>query len=165
MNYLERLRDIHTLIFDIDGVMTNNELIVLENGHLLRTVNVRDGYALKKAIKAGYRICVITGGKSSGMTKRLRALGIEDIFTDVQDKLPTLREYVHLNDLDPDGILYMGDDLPDYQVMRHVGVAACPKDAANEVLEIAHYISPFEGGKGCVRDIIERVMKIEGHWK
>jgi len=164
MNYLEQFRDIQTFIFDVDGVLTNSELIILENGRLLRKMNVRDGYALKRAVAAGYRVVIITGGKSSGVVSRLEGLGIKDIYKGVEDKLEVYEEYVEAYDIDPATILYMGDDLPDYEVMRRVGLPACPADAAVEIVQIAQYQSPIKGGAGCVRDVIEKVMKLHGNW-
>lgn len=164
MNYLEQFRSIHTFIFDVDGVLTNSELIILENGRLLRKMNTRDGYALKKAIESGYRVCIITGGKSSGVVSRLEGLGISDIFKGVEDKLETLDAYIDTYNIDPQGILYMGDDLPDYEAMRRVGLPACPADAAVEIVQISQYKSPVNGGQGCVRDVIEKVLKLHGNW-
>ncbi|MEM9918414.1 MAG: HAD hydrolase family protein [Bacteroidota bacterium] len=164
MNYLEKFKQIDTFIFDVDGVMTNSELIVLENGRLLRKMNVRDGFAIKKALEAGFRVAVITGGSSSGVTQRLRALGVQDIYSGIQDKLDAFEEYIYSYDIDPSRILYMGDDWPDYEPMRRVAIPACPRNAIPEILEIAQYISPLEGGKGCVRDVIEKTMRIHKKW-
>ncbi|MGB0863924.1 MAG: KdsC family phosphatase [Saprospiraceae bacterium] len=165
MNYLEKFKTINTLIFDVDGVLTNSQLLVTETGELLRSMNTRDGYALQKAVKAGYRIVIITGGKSQGVIKRLQGLGITDIYAGVQNKIETFRQYVHDNQLDTANILYMGDDIPDHDVMRLVGLPACPHDAAQEILEIAQYISPKNGGAGCVRDVIEKILKLAGKWE
>ncbi|MFT5385904.1 MAG: 3-deoxy-D-manno-octulosonate 8-phosphate phosphatase (KDO 8-P phosphatase) [Saprospiraceae bacterium] len=164
MNYLEKFRHIHTFIFDVDGVMTNNDLIVMENGRLLRTMNTRDGYALKTAVQAGYRVAVITGGKSSGVAVRLEALGITDIYKGVEDKLDAFEEYIETYNIDTAGVLYMGDDIPDYLPMRRVGLPACPADATVEIVSISQYISPLNGGAGCVRDVIEKVLKLQGKW-
>ncbi len=164
MNLLEPFHDVRTFIFDVDGVMTNSELIVLENGHLLRKMNVRDGYALKLAIKKGYRVAIITGGKSSGVVQRLRGLGIEDIYSGIDNKIDALEEYLYTYDLHLDQILYMGDDLPDYEVMRKVGFPTCPSDAAPEIQELAQYVSPRKGGQGCVRDVIEKTLRIQKQW-
>jgi 3-deoxy-D-manno-octulosonate 8-phosphate phosphatase (KDO 8-P phosphatase) len=164
MNYLEKFRDIHTFIFDVDGVLTNSDLIILENGRLLRTMNTRDGFAIKTALKEGYRVCIITGGKSSGVVVRLQELGIKDIYTGVEDKLDAFEEYVEVYNLDPTGILYMGDDIPDSTPMRRVGLPACPADAAIEIINISQYMSPLNGGAGCVRDVIEKVLKLHGKW-
>lgn len=164
MNYLEKFKDIHTFIFDVDGVLTDSRVIVLENGHLIRTMNIRDGFAMKYAIQQGYRICVITGGTSSGVVHRLEGLGIVDVFKGVQNKVEKFEEYVLANNIDPNGILYMGDDIPDYEVMRLVALPACPENAAPEIKAIAEYISPRKGGDGCARDVIEKVMKLQGKW-
>ena len=164
MNYLEKFRNIDTFIFDVDGVMTNSELIVLENGQLLRKMHTRDGFALKTALKANYRIAIITGGKSQGVIERLKNLGITDIYAGIQDKIEAFDEYLYTYDLDPATILYMGDDVPDYLPMRRVALPACPADAATEIIEIAQYISPIPGGKGCVRDVIEKTMRIHQRW-
>ncbi|MFM9948525.1 MAG: KdsC family phosphatase [Saprospiraceae bacterium] len=165
MNQLEKFRDIHTFIFDVDGVLTNNEVLVTEDGQLLRTMNVRDGYAIKHAVEAGYRVCIITGGRSEGVRKRLEMLGVQDIYVNRQEKIEAYEEYIHAYDLDEGEILYMGDDLPDYPVMRRVGLPVCPSDAAHELLEIAQYVSPVAGGAGCARDVIRKVMLLHGKWR
>ena len=163
-NILTRFRDIHTFMFDVDGVLTNNEVLITEKGELLRTMNIRDGYAMKAAIEAGYQIIIITGGKSEGVIDRLRALGVKDIVSGVKNKLGAYEEFLDAYDLDEAGILYMGDDLPDYEVLRRVGLPTCPKDAAPEILQVASYISPYKGGGGCVRDVIEKVLKLHEQW-
>lgn len=164
MNYLEKFKDIQTFIFDVDGVLTNSEIIVLESGKLLRKMNIRDGYAIKHAIKKGYRVVIITGGKSEGVVTRLKNLGVEDVYYGISDKVDAYEEVVYSYDIHPTKILYMGDDFPDIPVMHKVGIAACPRDAAHEVIEIADYISPINGGKGCVRDVIEKVMRLHDKW-
>jgi 3-deoxy-D-manno-octulosonate 8-phosphate phosphatase (KDO 8-P phosphatase) len=164
MNQLEPFRSIKTFIFDVDGVLTNSEVIVLEDGKLLRKMSVRDGYAIKHAIHAGYRVCIITGGKSEGVKKRLQGLGVKDIYLGASDKLEIFEEYIDIHELDVEEILYMGDDIPDYPVMCRVGLATCPNNAAPEVLQICQYVSPLKGGEGCARDVIEKVMKLNGDW-
>ena len=164
MNYLEKFKDINTFIFDVDGVLTNSEIIVLESGKLLRKMSIRDGYAIKHAMKSGYRVAIITGGKSEGVVTRLKNLGVEDVYYGISDKVDAYQELVYTYDLNPVQILYMGDDFPDIEVMHKVGIAACPKDAAHEVISVADYISPIEGGKGCARDVIEKVMRLHGKW-
>ena len=164
MNNLEKFRDINTFIFDVDGVLTNSELIILESGKLLRKMNTRDGYAMKKAVQEGYNVCIITGGKSSGVVTRLKALGVHDVYSGISDKLEALDEYVTTYDIDLDKTLYMGDDLPDYPVMRRVGLAVCPSDAAHEVKSISQYVSTIAGGRGCVRDVIEKVLRLRCNW-
>lgn len=165
MNHLEKFRDIRTFIFDVDGVLTNNEVLVTEDGQLLRTMNIRDGYAIKHAVSEGYRICIITGGRSEGVRKRLEGLGVQDIYVNKSEKLEAYEEYVHMYDLDEGEILYMGDDLPDYPVMRRVGLPTCPSDATHELFEIAQYVSPIAGGHGCVRDVIQKVLLLHGKWR
>jgi 3-deoxy-D-manno-octulosonate 8-phosphate phosphatase (KDO 8-P phosphatase) len=164
MNILEKFQEISTFIFDVDGVLTDNRLVVFENGQLVRTMNARDGYAMKLAVEAGYRICIITGGKSEGVILRLKGLGIEDIYSGIRNKLEVYEEYCYAHELDQEQILYMGDDVPDYWTMRHVGLPTCPQDACGEILSVAQYVSPFKGGDGCVRDVIEKVMKLQGKW-
>ena len=164
MNTLERFRPVRTFLFDVDGVLTNSELIIMEDGSLLRKMNVRDGYALKRAIVQGYRVGVITGGTSEGVKERLRQLGIEDIYTGVVNKKEAYEDFLEKHRVGEDTILYMGDDVPDYEVMRRVGLPTCPSNAASEILEISQYVSPLQGGYGCVRDVIEKVLRIHGKW-
>lgn len=164
MNQLEVFKSIKTFLFDVDGVLTNSEVLVMEDGKLLRKMNIRDGYAIKLAIQQGYRVCIITGGKSEGVKKRLQGLGVKDIYLGCSDKLEAFEEYVYNYELNAEEVLYMGDDLPDYPVMRRVGLACCPSNAAPEVLEIAQYISPLKGGEGCARDVIEKVLRLHEKW-
>ena len=164
MNYLEQFKEVKTFIFDVDGVLTNSQVLVTELGEQLRSMNIKDGYAIKKAVRAGYRVCIITGGSSEGVVKRLEGLEVEDIFWGVSDKVEVFLSYVRSNKLDTSTILYMGDDLPDYQVMRLVGLPTCPADAAQEILEVAQYASPKNGGAGAVRDVIEKVLKLNNQW-
>lgn len=163
-NILSRFKDIHTFIFDVDGVLTNGNVLVTEKGELLRMMSVRDGQALRMAIDEGYRILILTKGKSEGVVSRLRELGIRDIIYNVQNKLKAYEEFLDAYELNEDGILYMGDDLPDFEVLRRVGLPTCPHDAVPEIREICHYISPIKGGEGCARDVIEKVMKLNGVW-
>lgn len=165
MNNLELFGQITTLIFDVDGVFTNSELLITEEGHLLRTMNTRDGYAVKMALKAGYNVAIITGGNSLGVSKRLERLGIEDIYSGSQNKIEAFNDYLSKKGLSTDEILYMGDDLPDYEVMTKVALPVCPNDADPMILELSKYISSKAGGKGCVRDVIERIMRLNDQWK
>jgi len=164
MNYLENFNDIDTFIFDVDGVLTDSSVLVMEDGKLLRKMSIRDGYAIKQAVRKGYNVCVITGGKSEGVKTRLQNLGVRDIYLGQQDKMEAFEEYIHTYDLNPQNILYMGDDIPDYPVMRKVGLPACPGDAAPEIIHIAAYVSPYAGGDGCARDVIEKVMRLQDRW-
>lgn len=165
MNQLEKFAEVDTLIFDVDGVFTNSTLLVLESGKLLRQMHTRDGYAVKAALRAGYRVCVITGGKSEGVRIRLQNLGVTDIYVGIQDKIEAYEEYIDLYEIDEEKVLYMGDDLPDYDVMRRVGFPVCPIDASPEIKKLSQYISPVKGGEGCVREVIERTLKIAGKWR
>lgn len=165
MSVLEKFKSIRTFVFDVDGVMTDGSVWVYETGEQVRQMNTKDGYSLQLAVKKGYRILIISGGSSEGVRLRLQALGIKDIFLKVHEKTEVLREYVKEHGLDLEDTLYMGDDIPDYAVMRQVGLACAPADAAPEIRHIAAYISSFPGGQGCVRDVIEKVLKLNGHWE
>ena len=163
-SYKEIFPQIDTLIFDIDGVLTNGMVTVFPDGQLVRQMNIKDGYALKTAIDAGFRICIISGGKSEGVRDRLQNLGIKDIFLGIHNKIEkfnTLIEQYHLN---PENIMYMGDDVPDYPVMEKVGMPCCPNDAVREIQQVSKYISDKKGGEGCVRDVIEQIMRVQGKW-
>lgn len=165
MSVLEKFSDIRTFIFDVDGVFTDGSVYVQEDGTLLRKMNTRDGMAVQMALRAGYEIIVITGGKSAGVVKRLEGLGIRRIHTGVDDKLRVLEDLVAYEDLDLGTVLYMGDDVNDYGCLRAVHISACPSDAAAEIKALAQYVSPLVGGAGCVRDVLERVMRLHGKWK
>ena len=164
MNILELFSPIRTFVFDIDGVMTNGSLLVTETGDLLRTMNIRDGYATELAVKKGYNVWVISGGKQEAPAIRLRKLGVQEIHIAVPDKKVLLAELLIKYNTAPSEVLYMGDDIPDYAVMQMCGLATCPADAAPEIKSVAQYISPFAGGTGCVRDVIEKVLKLNGDW-
>ena len=161
---LHQLNQIRTFIFDVDGVLTNGNVLVTEGGEQLRQFNIKDGYALQLAVKRGYRIVVISGAKSLGVQKRLLGLGITDIVLGVSDKIAIFNKYQEEHQLQTAQMVYVGDDIPDLTVMALAGLAVCPKDAVDEIKEIAHYISPKNGGEGVARDIIEKVMKLQGTW-
>lgn len=158
------MENITTFVFDVDGVLTDGHVIALESGEQPRTFLVKDGYAIEQAIKADYHVAIISGGFQEGVRKRLEFLGIKDVFLNVKYKLPVLEKYLADNKIAPDTVLYMGDDIPDIDVMHYAGYSACPADAADDVLAISKYVSLKQGGKGAVRDIIERVMKLQGKW-
>lgn len=162
-NFKQRLNNVKCFIFDVDGVLTNGSLIVMPT-ELYRTMNIRDGYAMKAAVEAGYHVAIISGGKSESVRTRLQNLGIKDIYLGVEDKTERYEELMLMYDLTDDQILYMGDDLPDYQVMKRSGIPTCPNDAVAEIREMSVYISPVKGGEGCVRDVIEQVMRLHGKW-
>lgn len=164
MSFLDLLHTIDTIILDVDGVLTDSSVYILEDGVLMRKMNTRDGYAIRYAVQKGYRLIIITGGKSQGVVKRLENLGVKEIFSGVQDKLSVMDELIELYDLDLASTAYMGDDLPDYEAMRLVSLPTCPANAAPEIRNLAQYVSPFDGGAGCVRDLIEKVLKVQGKW-
>ena len=163
-SYKEFLPQISTLIFDVDGVLTNGMVTVFPNGELVRHMNIKDGYALKTAVDAGLNVCIISGGNNEGVRTRLANLGIKDIYLGAHDKIKQYDEIVKKYNLQPENILYMGDDIPDYPVMKLVGLACCPNDAAPEIQGISNYISYKKGGDGCARDIIEQVLRVQGKW-
>ena len=152
------------MIFDVDGVMTDGRIIPTAEGDFIRCYNCKDGYALAYAIRHGYRVCVITGGYGKILERRLHMLGMQDFYIDCMDKITTLREYMKKYNLNPENVLYMGDDIPDLECMREVGMPVCPADSAAEVIECSRYVSEFEGGRGAVRDIVEQVLRARGDW-
>lgn len=161
---LEKLKVITTFIFDVDGVLTNGDVIAAESGELLRTFNIKDGYALQLAVKKGYHVCIISGGSGKAMQRRFENLGIPDIHLGVGDKVAIFKKYLDTYSIDATEVLYMGDDIPDLQVMQLAGVSTCPADASPDIKAISNYISAFKGGETAVRDIIEKVMKVQGTW-
>lgn len=163
-SYKEILNDITTFIFDIDGVLTDSSVHVSQNGEMLRIMNIRDGFAMKAAIESGYNLCIISGGSNEGVRIRLRNLGISEIHLGSSDKVATFKEYTEIHSINPEHVLYMGDDIPDYHVMQLVGLPTCPQDAVAEIKGISKYISHKNGGRGAVREVIEQVMKVQGKW-
>jgi len=161
---LQKLKSITTFVFDVDGVLTNGDILASDSGELLRTFNIKDGYALQLAVKKGYHVCIISGGRGQAMEKRFEGLGIPDIFLGISNKVEVFKEYLEICNLKAGEVLYMGDDLPDLQVMKLVGIPTCPADASPEIKEICLYISPFKGGKTAVRDVIEKVLRVQGKW-
>ena len=163
-SYKEIMNDITTFVFDVDGVLTDGSVHVTNEGEMLRIMNIRDGYALKAAIDSGYNVCIISGGSNEGVRIRLRNLGVTDIHLGTPDKVKTFKEYAAVHTVNPEQVLFMGDDIPDYHVMKLVGLPSCPQDASPEIKTISKYISHKNGGKGAVRDVIEQVMKVQGKW-
>jgi len=162
---LDLFRRITTFIFDVDGVLTDGTLFVFDNGEQVRRMNIKDGYALQLAIKKGYQVAIFSGGVSEAVVKRLLKLGISDVFMNVKDKKSGVQDYLNLHGLSWDEVLFMGDDIPDYQVMKEVALSCAPCDAVPEIKQIARYISAARGGKGCVRDVIEKVLKLKDDWE
>lgn len=164
-NFKQKLTRVKTLLFDVDGVLTNGQVFLMESGEIVRNMNSKDGFALRLAAKKGYRIAIITAGNSQTVKKLLESFGVQDVFLLQHDKLQCYNDFIKAHSLNEEEILYMGDDLPDYEVMKRVGVAACPNNSAHEIKEICIYISNRNGGEGCVRDIIEQVMRSQGTWE
>lgn len=163
-SYKEYLKDIDTFVFDFDGVFTDSTLLITTDGEMLRKMSVKDGYALKTALQKGYRVCIISGGTNDGVRNRLKALGVTNIYFGVQHKMDALEEYMDIYEIAPLSMLYMGDDIPDIQPMQTVALPTCPQNAVPEVKALSKYVSHKNGGEGCVRDVIEQVLKVRGDW-
>ncbi len=164
MNIFDKLSQIKGLVLDIDGVFTDNSILVTEQGEFLRSMNVRDGYAIKRVLAAGLRVAILSGGKSQGTIQRMNVLGVQEVYLGVEDKLPIFENIVKAWNIPMSSILYMGDDLPDLECLKTAGVSACPGDAVPEVLQICEYISTIPGGKGCVRNLLEQILQVQGKW-
>ncbi len=164
VHLFDKIRAVKAFVFDVDGVLTNNDLLVTEAGELLRTMNIRDGQAIKWAIQAGYQVGIITGGKSEGVKIRLTNLGIEEYYSGAHAKWEPFQAFLKRTNTLVSEVCYMGDDMPDLPVLRKVVLSCCPADAVPEVREICDYSSTLPGGRGCVRDIIEKVMKLQDKW-
>lgn len=163
-SYKEYLEHITTFIFDVDGVLTDGTISLTTTGEMLRTMHTKDGFAMKTAIDAGFHLCIISGGSNEGVRHRLEALGVTDIYLGANNKTEQLKEYMEKHGIKHENVLFMGDDIPDYPVMKLVGLPTCPQDAVPEIKAISKYISHKNGGKGCVRDVIEQVLKVQGKW-
>lgn len=162
INYdLTRIRG---LAFDVDGVLSTNIVSLFNGSQPLRTANIKDGYAMQLAVKMGLQLAIITGGSSEAVKCRYEALGVQHIYLGAGVKMHTYEKWMAECGLKPEEIAYMGDDIPDYEVMRHCGFPCCPADAASEIREISVYVSPLQGGYGCVRDVLEQVMRTQGKW-
>ena len=164
MNLLNSFKPITTLVFDIDGVLTDGSILVFDTGEQVRKMNVKDGYALQLAVKKKYRIVVVSGGNGVGASLRLEKLGITNVFLNIKDKIEVMEDYLLKNQLSWSETLYMGDDIPDCLPMQKAGMPCAPADSVPEILQIARYISPYGGGKGCVRDVIEKLLRLHGKW-
>ena len=161
----DQLKQIKAFIFDVDGVLTDGRILVNEAGEQLRQFNIKDGYALQLAVKRGFPVIAISGGRSLGIKHRLQGLGITDIYLGLESKTEAFEEVQSKYGLKKEEILYMGDDMPDRAVMLLAGLPVCPADAVEEIKAISTYISPKNGGAGCVRDVIEKVLKIQKKWE
>lgn len=163
-NFKEDLQKIKAFVFDIDGVLSKQTITLDNDGRPMRTINLRDGYALQLAVKKGYKVCVISGGDSTAFERRLKLLGVEHVYLNSSEKASVFQTYIKNENLIAEDVLYMGDDIPDFEVMSLVGVAVCPSDADSEIKQISQYISDKAGGEACVRDVIEQVMRLHGNW-
>jgi 3-deoxy-D-manno-octulosonate 8-phosphate phosphatase (KDO 8-P phosphatase) len=163
-SFLNKLKEITTLIFDVDGVLTNGSVFVNEDGVQSRAFNIKDGYALQLAVKCGYNVCTVSGSRSKSAVYRLNSLGIKDVYMGIHTKIEKLKIYLEEKSISPENVLYMGDDIPDLEAMQHVGLPVCPADAVEEIKAISKYVSAYTGGTGCARDVIEKVLKIQGKW-
>jgi len=163
-NYKTRLKSITTFALDVDGVLTNGKLILEGSGEFTRTINTRDCYIIRQAIKKGYNVCIITLGNSKMLEKMMNYLGVSDIYSLAENKLETLNSYCSSKNITLENVLYMGDDMPDIDCIKSVSIGTCPKDAVPEIREVADYISQVNGGDGCVRDVMEQVLKINNDW-
>lgn len=164
-NYKSILPKIKTFIFDVDGVLTDGKILVTTDGEMYRSLDTKDGYAIKCALVQGFKIVIISGGTNEGIRNRFKALGVYDIYLGTNHKLDAYQDLIDNYNLNPEEILYMGDDLPDIPVMEKVGVGCCPSDAVSDVKIISDYISHKKGGEGCVREIIEQVLRVQGKWR
>ncbi len=163
-NSKEDLAKVRALVFDVDGVLSSSMLYVYPGGELMRSMNIKDGYAIQYAVRKGYSVAIISGGNSGAIKKRFRRLGVRDIYLKSHNKKKDLEDFLSRRKLSHEQVLYMGDDLPDYEVMNAVGYPACPADAVEEIKVISKYISDKHGGDGCVRDVIEQVLRLQEKW-
>ncbi len=164
MNVLPYFKNVRSFIFDIDGVLTNGTVLLLENGLQARSMHTKDGLALQMALRHGYRVVVVSGAYSDPVLVRLQYLGITDIYLAAKNKKEVIATYLSEHAIGWNEVLFMGDDLPDLEVLGMAGLSCCPADAVPEVKHISKYISPFSGGSGCVRDVIEKVLKLNNQW-
>ena len=163
-NFKEELRKVKAFVFDVDGVLSNAKIYLHPGNEMMRSANIKDGYAIQYAVRKGYPICIITGGNSQAVEERFRNLGVTDIYLRSRNKMEDLEDFLGRYDFGLENILYMGDDLPDYLVMKKIGFPTCPSDAVEEIKSISMYISDKTGGEGCVRDVIEQVLRLQGKW-
>ena len=163
-NFKEDIVRVKAFVFDVDGVMTDGGIIPTPDGDFIRRYYAKDGYAVAHAIREGYKICVISGGRGEMLRRRLEMLGVERMYLNCMDKIAAIREFMSDEALEPDEVIYMGDDIPDLECMREVGIPVCPADACMEVIEASRYVSEYDGGHGAVRDIVEQVLRVQGRW-
>ena len=164
MNYKAKLHEIKAFVFDYDGVISDGNIWSANDTIIVRSGNVKDGYAMQYALRKGYLIAILSGGSGDSIRSRMKMLGVEDVYLGSHRKKEIFEDFLKDKQLLPEQVLYVGDDIPDYDVMRLAGVSACPADAAEEIKAVADYISHKNGGCGCVRDVIEQVLRVQGQW-
>ena len=164
MNYKAKLHEIKAFVFDYDGVISDGNIWSANDTIIVRSGNVKDGYAMQYALRKGYLIAILSGGSGDSIRSRMKMLGVEDVYLGSHRKKEIFEDFLKDKQLLPEQVLYVGDDIPDYNVMRLAGVSACPADAAEEIKAVADYISHKNGGCGCVRDVIEQVLRLQGQW-
>ena len=162
INY--NLKRIRAFAFDVDGVLSASSIPLHTSGEPMRVINIKDGYAIQLAVKLGYPVAIITGGKTEAVRKRFEGLGVKDLYLGAAVKISIYDEWLKLRGLTDEEVMFMGDDIPDMEIMRRVGLAAAPADACSDIIEVAGYISPLAGGMGCARDVIEQVLRARGDW-
>lgn len=163
-NFKEDIARVRAFVFDVDGVMTDGGIIPTPDGDFIRRYYAKDGYAVAYAIKLGYKVCIISGGRGEMLRRRLEMLGVSKMYLNCMDKIAAIDEFIAENGLDARDVIYMGDDIPDLDCMRRVGIPVCPADACSEVIEASRYVSEYDGGRGAVRDIVEQVLRAQGAW-
>ena len=164
MNYKAKLHEIKAFVFDYDGVISDGNIWSANDTIIVRSGNVKDGYAMQYALRKGYLIAILSGGSGDSIRSRMKMLGVEDVYLGSHRKKEIFEDFLKDKQLLPEQVMYVGDDIPDYDVMRLAGVSACPADAAEEIKAVADYISHKNGGCGCVRDVIEQVLRLQGQW-
>ncbi len=164
LNFKEKLPFVQAFVFDVDGVFSRPETLLYPNGELMRTMNTKDGYAIQYALEKGYKMAIISRGVFKAVKIRFQELGIEDVYIGSMNKYKDFLEFISKYNLSAENILYMGDDIPDYETMTKVGIPVCPADAVEEIQGISDYISDIKGGEGCVRDVVEQVLRAQNKW-
>ena len=163
-NFKEDIARVEAFVFDVDGVMTDGGIIPTPDGDFIRRYYAKDGYAIAYALREGYKICVISGGRGEMLRRRLEMLGVERMYLNCMDKIAAIKEFIADNNLNAENVIYMGDDIPDLECMQVVGIPVCPADACMEVIEASRYVSEYDGGRGAVRDIVEQVLRAQNKW-
>lgn len=163
-NFKEDLMKVKAFAFDVDGVLSSQIIPLHPSGEPMRTANIKDGFIMQLAVKLGYKMAIITGGTTEAVRKRYINLGIEDVYLGISDKLPVFEQWLDKQGLKAEEVMYMGDDMPDFPVMKITGVPVAPRDAVEEIKSLCKYISDKDGGQGCVRDVMEQVLRAQGKW-